>query len=328
MVLKTKIFLLIALVLSGITVFASKEERGIGKSIPAFMITERSIDKTLKKNESKFEFKFYLNNGNYRGGIQIGIDDTSFTSSMDMQNVIIEKTKSGYHKLYFYVEGYYEVIEDSVKINSQEVVKAEIRFSSADPTMIITVDKPVIYVYPTEAMKVHIELKTIGKLNFTYPLYEAGWNFTAQPDGTLSIGEKQYNYLFWESEMPENLLEASDATGFLVATDTLLSFLENSLSQMGLNSKEQADFITYWYPRMMVNEKNHIQFMFNEACDSYAELKITPQPENVFRVGMVWAKATNDFVPETQEIPFAIRNGFTVIEWGGTEVPYLFQKQN
>lgn len=328
MVIKTKIFLLIALVLSGITVFASKEERGIGKSIPAFMITERSIDKNLKKNESKFEFKFYLDNGNYRGGIQIGIDDTSFTRTMNMQNVIIEKTKSGYHKLYFYVEGYYEVIEDSMKINSQEVVKAEIRFSSADPKMIITVDKPVIYIYPTEEMKVNIELKTIGKLNFTYPLYESGWNFTAQPDGTLSIGEKQYNYLFWESEMPENLLEASDATGFLVATDTLLSFLENSLSQMGLNSKEQADFITYWYPRMMVNEKNHIQFLFNDACNSYAELKISPQPENIFRVGMVWAKATNDFIPEIQEIPSVNRNGFTVIEWGGTEVPYLFQKQN
>ncbi len=318
---------LVLILFSPLFSLAGTETLERGKSIPAFMITERKIDKTLKKGESKFEFTFFLDNGNYKGGIQIGIDDTSFIKTMNMQNIIIEKTKSGYHKLYFYIEGYLEVIQDSVKIDSKEVIKAEIRFTSADPQMIITVDKPVIYVYPKEKMDVNIQLNTVGKLNFTYPTYKEGWNFTASPDGNIAMNGKEYNYLFWESQMPENTLAKNENTGFLVETETLLSFLESSLTQMGLNSKEQADFITYWYPRMMVNEKNHIHFMFNEACDSYAELKITPQPENVFRVGMVWAKAANDFIPEIQEIPSVIRNGFTVIEWGGTEVNTLFNSE-
>jgi len=322
-----KLSILSAFLFSAFNSIAGIDESELGKSIPSFMITERSIDKTLKKGEAKFEFKFFLDNGNYKGGIQIGIDDTSFTKTMNMENIIIEKTKSGYHKLYFYVEGYYEVIEDSVKISSQEMVKAEIRFTSTDPRMIITVDKPVIYVYPNEKMDINIQLNTVGKLNFTYPSYNEGWNFTATPEGNISMNEKEYNYLFWESQMEENSLEKNSNTGFLVETKNLLSFLENSLTQMGLNSKEQADFISYWYPQMMVNEKNNIHFMFNEACDSYAELKITPQPDHIFRVGMVWAKATTDFVPEIQEIPSVIRNGFTVIEWGGTEVSTLFNSE-
>lgn len=322
-----KISLVFLLTISTLSVFAEKKERGVGKSVPSFMITERSIDKTLKKGEAKFEFNFKNENGIHSGSIQIGMNDTVIYKTTSISGIITEKAKSGYYKLYFYVNGYYEVIEDSVKINSQEVVKAEIRFSSADPNIIITVDKPVIYVYPNEKMDINIQLNTTGKLNFTYPAYNEGWNFTAAPDGNITMNGKQYNYLFWESQMPESSLEKNDVTGFLVETENLPSFLEKSLSQMGLNSKEQADFITYWYPRMMVNEKNHIHFIFNEACDSYAELKITPQPDNIFRVGMVWANATNNFVPEIQEIQSLNRNGYTVIEWGGTEVSTLFNSE-
>jgi hypothetical protein len=141
---------------------------------------------------------------------------------------------------------------------------------------------------------------------------------------------KEFNYLFWESEMPEYALDNPDShrDGFLVATDTLLSFLENSLDQMGFNSKESADFITFWFPQMMVNEKNHVQFLFNESCDTYAKLNITPQPDQIYRVGMIWKNATTDFVTEPQNIPEINRNGFVVIEWGGMESELLFTNEN
>jgi len=167
-------------------------------------------------------------------------------------------------------------------------------------------------------------------------LYNEGWDFTASPNGNILMNArlndpfgqgKEYNYLFWESEMPKYALDKNDQTGFLVSTDTLLPFLENSLLQMGFNSKESADFITFWYPLMMVNEKNYVKFLFNESCDAYAELKISPQPENIFRVGMVWTEAKNDFIPEKQNIPSVNRKGFTVIEWGGMVMENLFEKE-
>ncbi len=322
-----KISTILFFLLSGHFSIGGIDKSELGKSIPSFMVTERSIDKNLKKGESKFEFKFYLDNGNYKGGIQIGMNDSSFIKTMNMANTITEKTTSGYYKLYFYVEGYYEVIEDSFYIESKEVVKAEIRFTSADPKMIITVDKPVIYVYPDKEMEVSIQLNINGELGFTYPTYNNGWEFIASPNGNISMNGNHYNYLFWDSKMDANKIE-TDNSGFLVASDTLLSFLENSLSQMGLNSKESADFITYWYPRMKVNEKNYIHFLFNEACNTYAELKISPQPDNVFRVGMVWSKTNSSTIPVPQTISKVNRSGFAVIEWGGTEKSNLINPEN
>ena len=70
----------------------------------------------------------------------------------------------------------------------------------------------------------------------------------------------------------------------------------------------------------MKNEKNHIQFLFNESCDVYAKLNITPQPDQIYRVGMIWKNATTDFIPEPQMIPVINREGFTIIEWGGMEL--------
>ncbi len=321
-----KITLIATLLLPNLLFANGKEERGV-KSVISYTIKSRTTNSSLAKNTGKFKVSLYTEKGLYKNELSMGINDSSFQTTPNELGWVNSIVKKGKYKLYFYVDGYYEVITDSIDIKSKEVVEIEVKFQKADPKMIYTVDKPVIYVYPTEKIDVNIQLNTTGKLNFTYPDYNEGWNFIANPDGNISMNGKEYNYLFWESEMPENLLEKSDNTGFLVETGNLLSFLEKSLSQMGLNSKEQADFITYWYPRMMVNEKNHIHFMFNEACDSYAELKITPQPENIFRVGMVWANATSDFVPQPQEISSLNRTGFTVIEWGGTEVSTLFNPE-
>jgi hypothetical protein len=177
-------------------------------------------------------------------------------------------------------------------------------------------------------MNVNIQLEVNGNLSFTFPEYKEGWNFIATPDGNISMNGKEYNYLFWESEMREYDLNRNEKEGFLVATDTLLSFLENSLDQMGFNSKESADFITFWYPQMMGNEKNHVQFLFNESCDAYAKLKITPQPNHIYRVGMIWKNADSDFIPEPQNIPEINRDGFVVIEWGGMESELLFINEN
>jgi hypothetical protein len=217
------------------------------------------------------------------------------------------------------VDGYQEVITDSIEIKSQEVIVAKIVFEKEYNNLKMA-EKPVIYIYPEEKMDVNIQLNTAGNLTFTYPEYKSGWNFTADPDGNISINNKQYSYLFWESEIKNFSLEENDPTGFLVATDDLLLFLENSLTKMGLNSKEQSDFITYWYPRMMLNKKNNIHFLINEECNAYAELKITPQPETIIRIGMIWSKAISENIPEAQIIPEMKRKGFTVIEWGGVEL--------
>ncbi len=311
------------LIFMSVNTSSAKGEEAKNKRISPFSINKRTIDSSLTDGTAKILVTFYANGDKFTQSVNVGMNNESFYRTPDITGKITLDAKKGKYKLYFHVSGYEEVITDSVKVSNQEIVETTVRFYYAYRD--VQVKKPVIYVYPEKKMDVKIQLDVNGKLGFTWPVYHESWNFTASPDGNILMDGKEYNYLFWESEMPEYALNNPDSnrednTGYLVASDTLLSFLENNLDQMGFNSKESADFITFWYPLMMANEQNHVQFLFNESCDTYAKLNITPQPDQIYRVGMIWKNATTDFIPEPQIIPVINREGFTIIEWGGMEL--------
>ena len=59
--------------------------------------------------------------------------------------------------------------------------------------------KPIIYLYPTAATSISVQLQKPENFTTTYPLYGDGWRVTAQPDGKLSDASgKQYYALYWE----------------------------------------------------------------------------------------------------------------------------------
>lgn len=293
--------------------------------IPDFYIKSRQQDSKLHPDSSEITFKFSAEGIVPSNQINIGINNESFYAKLNADGMYSQKIKNGTYKFYFYIPNHHEVITDSIILKSQESLTAVIRFTS-NPIMVKPA-KPVIYLYPEKETEVSVHLNVIGELGFTYPTYNNGWNGIASPSGEIKMNNKSYNYLFWDSEMPKSDLKY-EKTGFLVSSDTLLSFLENSLNQFGLSSKESADFITYWYPQMIKNNQNHIHFLFNDACDTYAALNITPQPQLIFRIGMLWSEAKTNFIPEKQNIISVQRNGFTVIEWGGVEINNLFEKEN
>jgi hypothetical protein len=184
-------------------------------------------------------------------------------------------------------------------------------------------EKPVIYLYPTKTKKVNIKVNPTGDFTFTYPKYPTnGWSVLAHSDGKLEQDNKVYNYLFWEATMP-NKSEINMNEGFIVNSDTVVQFLENSLTTVGLNSIEQADFITYWGPRLQQNKLNVIHFEFNEGYDKHiSKMEITPKPESLIRIFMVF-KSCNGLAENLinpQHIPTYVRKGFTVVEWGGTQL--------
>lgn len=51
-------------------------------------------------------------------------------------------------------------------------------------------------------------------------------------------------------------------SGFVVAREDAVSFLEGKLAQLGLNDREAADFITYWAPRIRAHE--HVRVLRRE----------------------------------------------------------------
>lgn len=328
-----KIIQLLSAVLLVLTSFHSQaEDLEIKKRIHDYTILSRNTDDKLPANQSRFIFIFKNNKGKVKANIKIGINDSTFTSRPS-SGIVKSIVKSGKYKLYFFTKEHFEIKTDSIEIKSKEVIEIEITFENPDLNRIVVEEKPVIYIYSDTEKEMEIKLNVNGNLGFTWPIYNESWKFTATPEGKIKMDGKEFNYLFWESEMTEYALKKpafypSDKEGFLVATDTLLSFLENSLNKMGFTSSESADFITYWYPRMMKNEKNYIQFLFNDACDIYAQLQITPQPDHIFRVGMAWSDAENsDIILIPQNIPSVIREGITVIEWGGMEMEIVFEDE-
>lgn len=183
--------------------------------------------------------------------------------------------------------------------------------------------KPVIYLYPEQETKVNVQLSFNGTLTSTYPtLPPEGWSVTAQPDGTLTDEEgRSYRYLFWEGVANVDWKQDS---GFLVKAEDAREFLEESLTQLGLNELEQNDFITYWLPKLEKNGESFVTFAAEQYTDN-AVLTVTPQPDSVLRVQMLISKVDDNNrvafqkLPE-QELPRFEREGFVLVEWGGTDL--------
>lgn len=185
------------------------------------------------------------------------------------------------------------------------------------------VDKPVIYLYPEATTDVIVRLDYDGTLIADYPTFDeelGGWSVTAQPDGTLTnhADGKEYSYLFWEGQSAESI-DWDLSTGFVVAGSDTREFLQDTLAEIGLTPKEYNEFIVYWYPKMKDNAYNLIHFAAEQYTDT-APLTITPEPDNMLRVFMVYKPLPKAIAISPQTFAPFERSGFTVVEWGGTEV--------
>ena len=178
--------------------------------------------------------------------------------------------------------------------------------------------KPVIYLYPEQETEVSVQLQLDGKLTCTYPAYNTGWTVTAAPDGTLTDAKGLiYNYLYWEGETNA---QWDLSQGFCVKGEDTAAFLEDALAKLGLNRKEANEFIVYWLPLMEQNPYNIISFQTDIYTDA-AQLQITPTPDTLIRVFMAWRAADAFTELGEQELTAPERTGFTVVEWGGTQLP-------
>jgi uncharacterized protein YuzB (UPF0349 family) len=179
--------------------------------------------------------------------------------------------------------------------------------------------KPVIYLYPTQQELVSVKLNLSGQLTCTYPEYKNGWKVSASPDGTLTNldDNKQYACLFWEGVSNEGKWDLSK--GFVVAGEDTADFLQEKLAFLGLTPKEYNEFIVYWLPYMNNNKYNLITFAGIEY-EKLAPLDITPVPDSMLRVFMVFKSLDSYVEVQPQELKSFERKGFTVVEWGGTEL--------
>ena len=182
--------------------------------------------------------------------------------------------------------------------------------------------KPVLYLYPEQETDINVKLHFEGTLSVTYPAYENGWVVRAYPDGRLInyADGQEYSYLFWEGIPRHARWELNE--GYCIAGADTASFLRQKLSDFGLTPKEYNEFIVYWLPQMQNNPYNLITFQW-DAYERIAPLEISPEPDSILRVFMVFAPLRSPVkIASPSERPAFARQGFTVVEWGASKIEY------
>lgn len=207
-----------------------------------------------------------------------------------------------------------EYYDEKNQRKEADVLSVETSTLELDPDVCY---KPVIYLYPEKETDVSVELMLNGGLTCTYPQYNGGWKVRAEPDGTLK-DEKgmSYSYLYWEGEISA---QYDFSQGFSVKGEDTAEFLEVALEKLGLNRREANEFIVYWLPQMQDNPYNIISFQ-TDAYTEAVKLDVSPAPHTVIRVFMTWKASDEPVNIKEQILSSPERKGFTVVEWGGTEI--------
>ena len=178
--------------------------------------------------------------------------------------------------------------------------------------------KPIIYIYPTSVVDVNIKLGYPDYLLVTYPEYDMnGWDVTAYPNGKLidrKTNRELYS-LYWEAS---NHNQKVSDEGFVVKGSDTVRFLEEKLSILGLSDREANEFIIYWLPKLKDNKYNYIRFETLDEINKYMPLDINPKPNTLIRVLMDYKPLDEPITVNEQVITKVQRNGYTVVEWGGS----------
>ena len=182
------------------------------------------------------------------------------------------------------------------------------------------IDKPIIYLYPTEDTEVSVKLSNADSLTCSYPKYENSWKVLAKSNGELKDlnTDRELYALYYENE--SNVEFKVEKDGFVVKGEDSASFLEEKLAKLGLTEKEAEEFIVYWLPKMEANKYNYIRFATPEEIEKNMALEINPNPDTTIRVLMTFKGLENPIEVEEQELVTPERVGFVAVEWGGTEI--------
>lgn len=226
-------------------------------------------------------------------------------------------------RIYAFQVGYNEIVTGAYNFKSKH--KVHINFYMEENIRVEMVLKPVIYAYNSKEIEATIKMNLAGKLTFSYPEYNHGWNVIVKEKG-LTVLDKSYPYLFWEGESKGLDFQSKETAfnGSFIKTDSSIRFLEMKCKNFGFNQIETTDFITFWAPRIQNYPYAKIEFLIDKQYDLIGELEVIPEPDNRRRVYVLFqgSETFNSSINMTSnEVKPISRDGFTIVEWGGTELP-------
>ncbi|KAJ7762959.1 hypothetical protein B0H16DRAFT_1311466, partial [Mycena metata] len=239
--------------------------------------------------------------------------------------------------------------------------------------------KPVIYLYsPTEIdATVMLTLTREWSFSAVYPVVPTKippscggqrirWDVRTHLDGNLTETTTALDvaYLFWEAHTNHGIPDSPPAspgaqqfsmtessfsplTSDLYPADSVLlsaaeitTYLDKVLLALGLHTEARASFITYWLPSFLKHKHVALRFVPQAAYEAAAALDISPTPDVITRLFMLFKGIADDDVAGAWAGARAADNDgerwlrvvgldaertadaslFRVLEWGGMEV--------
>lgn len=177
--------------------------------------------------------------------------------------------------------------------------------------------KPAIYLYPKEKTDIQVAIAPKGKLTLTIPRYDAGgWHVTAYPGGNISYQDRLYDYLYYEAQIPDLLIE-KPKEGFVLSYGELANFFQDLLPKLGLNEKETSQFSDYWLKSLPKSLYYFVGIVPADNLDTIAPITIDPSPNTIIRVTLYFEALSEKAYVNQPIITPSKRSGFSVVEWGG-----------
>ena len=107
----------------------------------------------------------------------------------------------------------------------------------------------------------------------------------------------------------------------------LETFFDTTLERLGLVSREVQDFKKFWIPELKRFPVDQwlLSFLPQSDIEKYAPLSIEPKPDTLIRVFMDFQPLPRTKTWQRQHLSNfnpPIRQGLTVVEWGGTKRRY------
>ena len=181
--------------------------------------------------------------------------------------------------------------------------------------------KPAVYIYPEKEMDVEVKLKIKGRLVKVIPEYNNGWRMHVKPNGQMKVigGNSQisYDYIYYDNTATK-IIEPDE--GWIINKKDILSWHDEFLDRVGLNESEKKEYIDYWIPRLNKDIKGEyivVKNLSRSYIDEYVKLIISPKPDNIFRLLVLYKEADKNMKLEEPKIKKFIRSGYSVVEWGG-----------
>lgn len=199
--------------------------------------------------------------------------------------------------------------------------------------IMINLDTPAIYLYPTErmAMRVKLYMRGQGVMTNSVPPYQDGWNVFVDPSRPYSritsqyapvFDNKPYGYLDYHAVREGDWQEKE---GWVVSRRDLRDFLRKEMEAIGCNETEIEDYVMV-VPRTIEEKyptetKFVVYPQFGQIVDDSVAIEITPAPKSIYRLWLYFKVAPKGkwSKPRPPKLPSISRDGFHAVELGIVE---------